>query len=439
LYDSTHDPDGDGLTNVGELWHGTNPNDDDTDGDGLPDGWEVEFGLDPMDNTGNEGADGNPDQDKYTNMEEYERGSNPMDPDKPKDSGKGTTDLSAMYAGVAVVIIIIILLIIFMLFRARSLAGDHEGPGYRPPGVPPEKPKVVGKIDTIKPPVRTMVPADKMEFVTLEKGVPCDVCQGAMELGYKAFKCTCGLTLHNDCAVLVSTCPQCGSEFDLTQEGFEISEAEVKKVAKPVIHSEIKREIEELVPPETAYFAFIPAISKTESIKDFLGKYYKKRDIGKSAFNKDLRHVDLFIKKEAAKKMLDHCAEHGREREVMGLILGETYQYKNEIFSIAKDVATSDLDATDVSVKFDSFEKMFSELEDIKYDYQILGWYHSHPTYTSFMSPTDVDTQKRMFKHRYQRAMVIDPILFDMKAYALDQRTKDKVHESGYAIIDFKE
>ena len=56
--------------------------------------------------------------------------------------------------------------------------------------------------------------------------------------------------------------------------------------------------------------------------------------------------------------MMDHCYTHGRKKEVMGLILGETYKdpETGTTFSIAKDVATSELDATEVNVKFESFD-----------------------------------------------------------------------------------
>jgi len=43
------DPDGDGLTNLQEFELGTDPNDPDTDGDGLSDGYEVGIGTDPLD------------------------------------------------------------------------------------------------------------------------------------------------------------------------------------------------------------------------------------------------------------------------------------------------------------------------------------------------------------------------------------------------------
>lgn len=43
----------------------------DSDNDGLPDTWELQHGLNPLDATGNHGADGDPDADGLTNLQEY--------------------------------------------------------------------------------------------------------------------------------------------------------------------------------------------------------------------------------------------------------------------------------------------------------------------------------------------------------------------------------
>jgi len=72
------DSDNDGLDDGDEVnTYGTDPNDDDTDVDGLPDGWEVGNGLDPNDDTGENGFAGDPDEDGFTNLEEYEGGYDP--------------------------------------------------------------------------------------------------------------------------------------------------------------------------------------------------------------------------------------------------------------------------------------------------------------------------------------------------------------------------
>jgi predicted outer membrane repeat protein len=73
------DVDGDGLSACVELCAGTNPEAVDTDGDGMPDGFEVRYGLDPLADDAQQDAD----LDGLTNLEEFLRGSNPLDPNSP--------------------------------------------------------------------------------------------------------------------------------------------------------------------------------------------------------------------------------------------------------------------------------------------------------------------------------------------------------------------
>jgi len=79
--DASLDPDNDGLTNLQEYQHGTDPHNADTDGDGMPDGWEVDHGLNPLVND----ANGDPDNDGLTNLQEYQHGTDPHNADTDGD------------------------------------------------------------------------------------------------------------------------------------------------------------------------------------------------------------------------------------------------------------------------------------------------------------------------------------------------------------------
>ncbi|MDD5223980.1 MAG: hypothetical protein PHE84_08305, partial [bacterium] len=61
----------------------------DTDGDGMPDWWELTYGLDPS-NPNDAGLD--PDQDGWTNLEEYQNGTDPRVEDPPKELCNGFDD-----------------------------------------------------------------------------------------------------------------------------------------------------------------------------------------------------------------------------------------------------------------------------------------------------------------------------------------------------------
>lgn len=79
------DTDGDGMTDKQETDANYDPLDPDMDRDGMSDGWENAHGLDPQDSTGDDGADGDPDNDGLSNIDEYLNGTNPNLPDSDGD------------------------------------------------------------------------------------------------------------------------------------------------------------------------------------------------------------------------------------------------------------------------------------------------------------------------------------------------------------------
>jgi hypothetical protein len=122
---ASKDDDRDGLTNLGEFVHGTDPLNPDTDGDGLPDGWEVYYdehraswpvtsllhdkyarydsdgdgaldvNVDPdyrFDPTNNITARQKPDTDGWDNLMEYRQGTDPTNPDTDGDNWTDDVD-----------------------------------------------------------------------------------------------------------------------------------------------------------------------------------------------------------------------------------------------------------------------------------------------------------------------------------------------------------
>ncbi len=140
----------------------------------------------------------------------------------------------------------------------------------------------------------------------------------------------------------------------------------------------------------------------------------------------------MYLNKKSMDKIISHCKAYAeRMLEVMGFLVGDVYKWNDLEFTLVKDVVTTDLDATNISVKFDrdGFEGLFGKLDDLRYDYVIVGWYHSHPGLGCFLSSKDIETQKRMFNRPFHTALVVDPIKNEVKAY--------KLKDEGYAEVGF--
>ncbi|WP_455392653.1 hypothetical protein [[Eubacterium] cellulosolvens] len=107
--DAHEDKDGDGYSNLVEYQSGTDPSDDmdypgageekDKDGDGMDDDWEEIYGLD----TTRDDADEDPDGDGFTNFEEFEDYTNPKDPnDYPEESAPDPATETPTDTGISV-------------------------------------------------------------------------------------------------------------------------------------------------------------------------------------------------------------------------------------------------------------------------------------------------------------------------------------------------
>nr|MBC8517619.1 Mov34/MPN/PAD-1 family protein [Euryarchaeota archaeon] len=96
---------------------------------------------------------------------------------------------------------------------------------------------------------------------------------------------------------------------------------------------------------------------------------------------------------DAIDAMFSHClSEKDSGIEVMGLLVGELFNDDDgQQYGIIRDTPTSELDSDSISVRFADFSQLMKELDQLDYDWILLGWYHSHPGHTCFLSATDID------------------------------------------------
>lgn len=140
----------------------------------------------------------------------------------------------------------------------------------------------------------------------------------------------------------------------------------------------------------------------------------------------------LYVSGQAEGMMRSHAAKDAPRRlEVMGLMLGDVGSWHGRTYATVRDVVTTTLKSSPSKVRFDreALPKLFGDLDGSGFDYIIVGWYHSHPGHTCFLSRTDLETQRAMFDQPYHTALVIDPLNEEVKAFRLSGQ--------GYAEVPF--
>ncbi len=136
--------------------------------------------------------------------------------------------------------------------------------------------------------------------------------------------------------------------------------------------------------------------------------------------------LEIFMSSTAEGKIRRQSLDAAPGRlEVMGLLLGDVCSWNGNEYSIIRDVGTTALKNSPAKVKFDpeALPGLFSSLDGVGFDYVVVGWYHSHPGHTCFMSGTDLRTQRSMFDQPFHCAVVMDPVGREVRAF----KTRDGV------------
>ncbi len=177
---------------------------------------------------------------------------------------------------------------------------------------------------------------------------------------------------------------------------------------RPRIVGETRRDLEEHSPPPR------------ERTRGHWWATKKTRDLVEAMGERDA--YPLYLSRRAEERIRNHALSKMEERlEVMGFLLGDAFLHRGAPYAVVRDIATTDLDASSVGVRFEreGFERLFESMDAAGRDLLVLGWYHSHPGHGCFMSETDVETQQGLFPEPYHAAIVVDPIQTEWEAYAL--------------------
>jgi len=197
-------------------------------------------------------------------------------------------------------------------------------------------------------------------------------------------------------------------------------------VPRPRIVKETRRAVEEREPP-----AGVDIKPHDWLSEDSKASYQQVVESGKT--------FRLYLSEKAEHKIRHHAMKEAPRRlEVMGFLLGEVSSWKGATYAVVRDVGTTGLRSSSSKVRFDpeALPKLFHELDGSGFDYILVGWYHSHPGHTCFLSRTDLDTQRAMFNEPYHAALVIDPINQDIKIFRL---AGDRYEEVPFAVSILKE
>ncbi len=192
-------------------------------------------------------------------------------------------------------------------------------------------------------------------------------------------------------------------------------------MARPRIVSETKRPVEERSPPGNR-------LRPHNWLSDESAALYRSVQLSGKPFG-------LYLSSHAEAKVREHAVKEApKHLEVMGFLLGEVKSWQGSQYSVARDVVTTQLKSTASKVRFDpdAFPRLFVDLDGSGFDYVLVGWYHSHPGHTCFLSRTDLDTQRRIFNQTYHSALVIDPVNKDIKAFRL---VLDGYEEMSFAVF----
>jgi len=130
--------------------------------------------------------------------------------------------------------------------------------------------------------------------------------------------------------------------------------------------------------------------------------------------------------------------------EVFGYLIGNIYKWNKKNYIVIEEqlfiigaVHSDKYSTSQIEGTAGKYEKKFQKLKRRKNneELRIVGWWHSHPGFSCFLSRTDLHTQEFFFPESYQVALVVDPIRDKLEFFTLNASSKEKYKNLSYATI----
>jgi len=139
-----------------------------------------------------------------------------------------------------------------------------------------------------------------------------------------------------------------------------------------------------------------------------------------------------------------HLLTKDFENEIFGYLIGNILEWKGQIYVVIEEIlfilgavhsdkySTSQIEGTAGKYEI-RFQKLKKKREND--NLRIVGWWHSHPGFSCFLSHTDLKTQEYFFPESYQVALVVDPHKDELEFFTLDKNSKNGYKPISYAIL----
>ena len=117
----------------------------------------------------------------------------------------------------------------------------------------------------------------------------------------------------------------------------------------------------------------------------------------------------VYILEKIIKEIVELCKKSNLE--IMGQLIGQVYQFQGKKYIIINDslfiegaIHSEKYGTSSVKGALGEFEKRFQEIKVEKGDKNLrrVGWWHSHPGFSCFLSSVDLQTQKSVFPESHE-------------------------------------